>query len=130
MLSLLCHVIDSDDDTLNLALVQNTFTYEEHTVKIAPHGNSVKLESYVHTMPSALNKLKDVSLSNTAKGALSLVTNDITTIHLAGTMAHKRQQVNDICKKMTTTTNLLFMFKATTRHSIAYFCLQEPGHAI
>lgn len=86
MLLLFGHVTDSENDTLNLALIQYTFAYEEHTVKVAPHGNAVKSESYVRTMPSVLNKLKDASSSNTAKRALSLVTNDITTVHSAAAM--------------------------------------------
>ena len=108
MLLLFGHVTDSENDTLNLALIQYTFAYEEHTVKVAPHGNAVKSESYVRTMPSVLNKLKDASSSNTAKRALSLVTNDITTVHSVAAMPRGRQQVNDIRKKMTLTTDPLF----------------------
>ena len=59
--------IDSEDDTVNLALIQYTFTYEEHTMKVVPHDNYVKSESYIRTMPSVLNKLKVTSSSNTAK---------------------------------------------------------------
>ena len=59
-------------------------------------------------MPSVLNKLKDASSSNTAKRALSLVTNVITTVHSAAAMPCGRQQVNDIRKKMTLTTDPLF----------------------
>ena len=32
-------VSDTDEDTLNLALVQYLFTSGEHEVKVAPHGN-------------------------------------------------------------------------------------------
>ena len=73
--------------------------YEEHTVNVVAHGNSVKLESYVCTMPSILNKLKDTSSSNTAKRTLSLVPSNITTAHSAASMPHGRQQVNDIHRK-------------------------------
>ena len=89
-------------------MIQYTFIYEEHTIKVAPHGNSVKSESYIRTMPSVMNKLKDASSNNTAKRTLSFVTNDITTAHSAGAMPRGRQQVNDIRKKMTTTTDPLF----------------------
>ena len=79
--------------------MQYTFTYEEHTVKVAPHGTSVKAESYIHTMPSILNKLEDTSSSNTAKRTLSLVASNVTTAHLAAAMPRGRQQVNDIRRK-------------------------------
>ena len=45
MLLLLCRITNSENDTLNLALIQ--YTYEEHTVKVAPHSNSMKSESYI-----------------------------------------------------------------------------------
>ena len=53
-------------------------------------------------MPSVMGKLKDVSSGKTAKRALSLVMDDITTVHSAGAMPRGRQQVNDMWKKMTT----------------------------
>ena len=77
----MCIITDSENDTLNLALVQNTFSFEEHEVKVAPHGNSVKSEGYVRTVSSVMSKLKDISSSNSAKHALSLLTSDITTAH-------------------------------------------------
>ena len=88
--------------------MQYTFIYEEHTVKVAPHGNSVKSESYVRTMPSILNKLKDTSSSNTAKRTLSLVSSNITTAHSAASIPRGRQQVNDIRRKMTPAVDPLF----------------------
>ena len=93
---------------MNLTLMQYTFTYEEHTVKVAPHGNSVKSESYIRTMPSILNKLKDTSSSNIAKRTLSLVASNVTTAHSAAAMPHGRQQVNDIRRKMTPAVDPLF----------------------
>ena len=88
--------------------MQYTFTYEEHTVKVAPYGNSVKSESYIHTMPSILNKLKDTSSSNTAKLTLSLVASNVTTAHSTAAMPHGKQQVNDIRRKMTPAVDPLF----------------------
>ena len=70
-------IVDADNDTLSLALLQYTFTYEGHTIKVAPHGNAVKSESYIRTMPSVMGKLKGVSSDNTAKRALNLVMDDI-----------------------------------------------------
>ena len=39
-------------DTQNIALLQYVFTHEEHDVKVAPHGNSLKKQGYARTMPS------------------------------------------------------------------------------
>ena len=88
--------------------MQYTFTYEEYTVKVAPHGNCMKSGSYIRTMPSILNKLKDTSSSNTAKRTLSLVASNVTTAHSAAAMPRGRQQVNDIRRKMTPAVDPLF----------------------
>ena len=76
--------------------------FKEHSVKIAPHGNSKKSESYTRTMPSVMSKLKSASSTNTAKRTLSLVTEDITTASSAAAVPRGRQQVNDMRKKLTT----------------------------
>ena len=68
-------------------------------MKIAPHGNSKKLEGYVRTMPSVMDKLKNASASNTAKRALTFVSNEsggITKASSAAALPRGRQQVNDI----------------------------------
>ena len=101
-------IVDAENDTLSLALLQYTFTYEGHMIKVALHGNAVKSESYIRTMASVMGKLKGVSSDNTAKRALNLVMDDITTVHSAGAMPRGRQQVNDIRKKHTTNTDPLF----------------------
>ena len=90
---------DSEGDTQNLALLQYVFTFDEHPVKIAPHGNSKKSEAYVRTMPSVMDKLKCASTSNTAKRALTFVSNEsggITKASSAAALPRGRQQVNDI----------------------------------
>lgn len=90
---------DSHGDTQNLALLQYLFTFDEHPVKIAPHGNSKMSEGYVRTMPSIMDKLKSASNTNTAKRALAFVSNEsggITKASLAGALPRGRQQVNDI----------------------------------
>ena len=90
---------DSHGDTQNLALLQYVFTFDEHSVKVAPHGNSKKSEGYVRTMPSVMDKLKGASTTNTAKRALTFVSNEsggITKALSAGTLPRGRQQVNDI----------------------------------
>ena len=68
-------------------------------MKIAPHGNSKKSEGYVRTMPSVMDKLKNASTSNTAKRALTFVSNEsggITKASSAAALPRGRQQVNDI----------------------------------
>ena len=89
-------------------MIQYTFTCEEHDIMIAPHGNSVKSEGYIRTMPSVMSKLKDSSSSNTAKRTLALTSSDITTAHSAGSMPRGRQQVNDMRKKMPSSSDPLF----------------------
>ena len=94
--------IDSDNDTLNFSLLQYTFKDKEHKIKVAPHGKSVKSESYVRTMPSVMEKLKCVSSTNTAKHAITLVENttgSVTTALSAAGIPRGRQQVDDIRKK-------------------------------
>ena len=86
--------VDSQGDTQNLALLQYAFTFEEHAVKIAPHGNSKKSEGYVRTLPSVMDKLKNASASNTAKRTLTFVSNESGGI--TATFPRGRQQVNDI----------------------------------
>ena len=68
----------------------------------------MKSEGYVQTIPSVMSKLKDISLSNSAKHVLSLLTSDITTAHSAGGMLHGRQQADDIRKKMSSSFDPLF----------------------
>lgn len=68
-------------------------------MKIAPHGNSKKSEGYVRTMPSVMDKLKNVSTSNTAKRALTFISNEsggIAKASSAAALPRGRQQVNDI----------------------------------
>ena len=52
---------DCDGDTLTHSLVQYTFDDDEHPVSLHPHGNSKKKESFIRTMPSTLQKLKNVA---------------------------------------------------------------------
>ena len=73
--------------------------FEEHDVKIAPHGNSLKSECYMRTMPSVMNALKSVSSTNTAKRALTFVSREaggITKATSAGALPRGRQQVHDM----------------------------------
>ena len=103
--------VDSDNDTLNLALLQYTFTGKEHKIKVAPHGNSVKSESYVRTMPSVMEKLKSTSSTSTAKHAIAKVEDTIgrvTTALSAAGIPRGRQQVNDIRRKLFTKIDPLF----------------------
>ena len=102
------YFVDSQGDTLNLALLQYVFAFEEHKVKIAPHGNSKKCESYVRTMPSVMDKLKNASSSSTAKRALTFVTKEtggITKASSASALPRGRQQVNDIRRPLLKSTS-------------------------
>ena len=83
-------------NTQNIALVQYVFVHNEHEVKIAPHGNSVKNEGYVRTMPSVLTSLKKLSGENTAKRALSFASSDVSSAPSASSLPRGRQQVNDM----------------------------------
>jgi len=74
--------VDSHNDTLNLALLQYTFTGKEHKIKVALHGNSERSENYARTIPSVLEKLKNASSTSTAKHALvkvEITTGSVTT---------------------------------------------------
>ena len=101
--------IDAKVETQNLALIQYMFMFEEHDVKIAPHGNSSKSEGYVRTMPSVMNALKSVSGANTAKRALSFVSREaggITKASSAGALPRGRQQVHDMRRGLTSTSTM------------------------
>ena len=59
-------------------------------------------------MPSAISKLKVLPSSNIVKRALNLITSDITTAHSAGSISRGRQLVDDMCKKMPSSSDPLF----------------------
>ena len=75
---------DLEMNIQNIALVQYVFVHNEHKVKIAPHGNSLKDEGYIRTMPSVLTSLKNLSGESTAKRALSFATSDVSIASYAG----------------------------------------------
>ena len=87
---------DLEMNTQNIALVQYVFVHDEHEVKIAPHGNSLKDEGYICTMPSVLASLKNLSGESTAKRALSFATSDVSSAPSASSLPLGRQQVNDM----------------------------------
>ena len=92
-------VIDHDESLLNLALIQNVFDEEKHSVVPRPHGNSKKGLSYVHTMPSTLQKLKKVAVNLTPKFAICEVGTDVLTASSAGALPRNRQQVKDMRRR-------------------------------
>ena len=55
-------VIDHDGDLLTLALVHYTFESEEHAIMPRPHGNSKSQSAYIRTLPSTLQKLREVKV--------------------------------------------------------------------
>ena len=64
------------DYVLNLALVQDHYSQEEHKYEIAPRGNSRAGEPYMRTMPCLMCKLKEFKKS-TQKRVLQFVSNEV-----------------------------------------------------
>ena len=88
--------------TQNLALLQYVFAHDEDDVKVAPHGNSLKAESYVRTKPSVLTSLKKLSSESTAKRVLSFASADaggVVNAPSATSLPRSMQQVNDLRRK-------------------------------
>ena len=73
---LLIPILDREEDTLNLALVQYVFTHGDHEIEVAPHGNAKRAEPYVRTMSSVMQKLKSVATKKKPKQALAVVSNE------------------------------------------------------
>ena len=69
-------LLDREEDTLNLALVQYVFTHGDHEIEVAPHGNAKRAEPYVRTMSSVMQKLKSVATKKKPKQALAVVSNE------------------------------------------------------
>ena len=67
------YTIDSKGNLSSHALVQYHFQGEEHSIFVWPHGNAKKSESYVHTMPSTLEILDNVSTEQTPKLSVHIV---------------------------------------------------------
>ena len=78
---------DLEMNTQNIALVQCV---------CAPHGNSLKEEGYICTMPSVLTSFKNLSGESTAKRNLSFATSDVSSAPSASSLPRGRQQVNDM----------------------------------
>ena len=52
--------VDSAGVMSDLCIVQYTFRFGEHDVKICPHGNSRRRsEPYIRTQPSTLKRVKE-----------------------------------------------------------------------
>ena len=93
---------DFQMSTQNVALLQYVFAYEEHSVKVAPHGNCLKAEGYIRTKPSVLTSLKKLSDQSSAKRVLSFASADaggIVNAPCASSLPRSRQQVNDLRRK-------------------------------
>ena len=69
--------LDQEGDLLNLALVHYTFENEEHIIMPRPHGNSKSPSAYVRTLPSTLQKLREVSQHVPPKHAVSEVSRSV-----------------------------------------------------
>jgi hypothetical protein len=83
-------------------LVQYTFEEEEHAVLVRPHGNSKHKESFLRTMPSALQKLKKVAQNLTPKFAICEVSSSsggLASAPSVGSLPRNRQQVSNIRRR-------------------------------
>ena len=60
-----------------MALVHYTFENEEHAIMPRPHGNSKSQSAYVRTLPSILQKLREVSQHVPPKQAVSDVSRSV-----------------------------------------------------
>ena len=95
-------IADCDGDTLNRALVQYTFDDEEHAISLGPHGNSKRGGTYLRTMSSPLQKLRNVFRNLTPKFAVcevSTAAGDITGAPSAGSLPRNRQQVSNMRRR-------------------------------
>ena len=122
-------VVDHDEDTLHLALVQYCFDDKEHSVIPRPHANSKQSESFVRTMPSTLQKLKDVSTNLTAKFAVcKSLDDDLFTASSAGAMPRNRQQVADMRRRQVEKeTSCSFGKKKDPLFSVMLMCKESEG---
>ena len=68
-------------DTISLAIIQYIFTSGEYKVKMAHHENSKGGESYVHSIPSVLSKLKYTAAEKTVNFALAFVAQEAGGIY-------------------------------------------------
>ena len=79
-----------------MAFVQCVFDGDEHSILSRPHGNAKKGASFVHTMPSTLQKLRKVAVNLTPKFVVCEASGDIMTASSAGSVPRNRQQVKDL----------------------------------
>ena len=93
--------LDQEGDLLNLALVHYTFENEEHIIMPRPHGNSKSQSAYVRTLPSTLQKLREVSQHVPPKHAVSEVSRSVGGLSRVSSVAElprNRQQSAD-CRR-------------------------------
>ena len=84
-----------------MALVHYTFENEEHAIMPRPHGNSKSQSAYVRTLPSILQKLREVSQHVPPKQAVSEVSRSVGGLSCVSSVAQlprNRQQSAD-CRR-------------------------------
>ncbi len=108
--SMACHLafcfplfsIDSVGKVNNICIVQYTFRFGEHDVKISTHGNSRRRsEPYVRTQPSTLQKIKEeqACASSTPKSVVAKITESeggITQCRSSSNLPRNRKQVTNV----------------------------------
>ena len=116
--------IDSEGDTLNLALVQYYYSQGVHKLKYAPHGNAHSGVPYVRTMPSMMCKLKEKAKGSTPKRALKFLSTEaggILEASSAGSLPRNRQQVKDARRKNTSRQDF------DPLYAVMYMCKEAEG---
>ena len=121
---------DCDGDTLTHSLVQYTFDDDEHPVSLRPHGNSKKKESFIRTMPSTLQKLKNVAQDLTPKFAIceaSSSSGGLATASSAGALPRNRQQVSNLRRRTDESSEPLFGKKKDPLFAVMSMCKESEG---
>ena len=107
------HIIDGDEDLLDLALLHYCFDNEEHPVLTRPHGNAKNESGFVRTMPSTLSKVRELSENLKPKNVVSKLSQSVGGILGASSTSQfprNRQQSAD-CRRQ------LFSSKVPGSHS-------------
>ena len=102
---------DNEGDLLSLALVHYTFENEEHIIMPRPHGNSKSQSAYVRTLPSTLQKLRDVSQHVAPKHAVSEVSRSVgglSHVSSVSQLPRNRQQSADCRSGVSQSSDPLF----------------------
>jgi len=103
--------VDSAGVMSDLCIVQYTFRFGEHDVKICPHGNSRRRsEPYIRTQPSTLKRVKEEQAcsNSTPKAVVAKITESeggIINCRSSSSLPRNRHQVSNIRQQSSSTTN-------------------------